>query len=79
VPLAIESSNFPENELLLRQLIYADIILLNKVDLIPETSKQGTIELIRDCIAKVNSNANIVETSHSQVDLETIIAPISGD
>ena len=28
-------SDFPENELLLRQLIFADRILINKVDLLP--------------------------------------------
>jgi len=38
-------SDFPENELLLRQLIFADRILINKTDLLPTegTSKADTI------------------------------------
>ena len=29
-------SDFPENELLLRQLVFADRIVINKIDLLPE-------------------------------------------
>ena len=54
-------SNFPENELLLRQLIFADRILINKIDQLPadEGQKQTALDNITQAIARVNTQAEI--------------------
>ena len=54
-------SNFPENELLLRQLIFADRILINKTDQLPadEEQKQTALDNIMKAIARVNTQAEI--------------------
>ena len=69
-------SDFPENELLTRQLIYADKILINKTDLLEEASREESIQYVRDCVTRVNSAANITVTQYSKVDLDYLIAPI---
>ena len=54
-------SDFPENELLLRQLIFADRILINKVDLLPAEGpeRQATINKIMQAIERVNTQADV--------------------
>lgn len=49
-------SKFTESDLLIRQIIYADKILLNKVDLIAGDGG-GMIEEIREIVGKVNPEA----------------------
>jgi G3E family GTPase len=44
-------SEFPESELLVRQLVYADKVILNKTDLVQD---QEIIQDIKRVIAKVN-------------------------
>jgi G3E family GTPase len=80
MPLAPSSSenSFPENELLVRQLIYADRILINKIDLVPEPERSLMIEFMRECIEKVNPNAVINQTTYSKVDLNALIEPNNG-
>ena len=44
-------SDFPENELLLRQLVFADRIVINKVDLLKEgQERDDAIKIITDAI-----------------------------
>ena len=55
--MATADSDFPENELLLRQLIFADRILINKIDKLPVESeaKQQALDKVLKAIAKVNT------------------------
>lgn len=50
-------SDFPENELLLRQLVFADRILINKTDLLPAegTERDEVIGTIKQAISRVNT------------------------
>jgi G3E family GTPase len=70
------NSDYPENELLLRQLVYADKILINKIDLIDEASREKSIEYVQDCVTRVNNAAKITVTQYSKIDLDYLIAPI---
>jgi len=38
------------NELLLRQLVHADKVLVNKVDLLKEADKDAKINSIKECV-----------------------------
>ncbi len=58
---------FPENELLLRQMVYADKILLNKTDL------SDDVESILACITHVNTSAKIIKTKFSQISIEALL------
>ena len=60
----------------MRQLIFADRILINKIDLIPESERPQTVTFVRESIAKVNQSAQVVETAYSKVDLDALIAPV---
>ena len=76
VPLSATTADmpqYPENELLVRQLIFADRILVNKIDLIPEAERPATVSFVRESVAKVNQNASVVETAFSKVDLDCFI------
>jgi len=57
----------------MRQLIYADKILLNKVDLISPTDKLNQIEYIKEIIEKVNPTAQITESFYSNIALDFLI------
>ena len=59
--------------MLLRQLIYADKILLNKIDLIPEKEKENYLEDVQDIIRKVNPTAQIVQSTYSSIGLDFLI------
>jgi G3E family GTPase len=55
--------------LLIDQIEFADVILLNKIDLVSEDE----IKEIRAIIFKLNPLAKIIHTTHSNVDLKEII------
>eukprot|EP00347_Sterkiella_histriomuscorum_P011440 403372445 len=65
-----EPAQFSESDLLLRQLIYADKILLNKIDLIQEDKKDGLLKSIREKVKVLNPQADLQESSYSQTGLE---------
>jgi len=69
-------SDHPENELLLRQLVYADKVLLNKLDLIKEEERAQKTEFIKGCVRKVNHETLIEETSYARVDLEKFLGEL---
>ena len=49
-------SDFPENELLLRQLVFADRILINKIDLVAEGEERDkAIATVKEAISRVNT------------------------
>lgn len=56
-------------DLLVEQIEFADVILLNKIDLLSLSEQKNAIDLIR-CL---NANAKIIETQHSKVDLSEIL------
>ncbi|KAJ4827870.1 hypothetical protein Tsubulata_020362 [Turnera subulata] len=62
------SSSFPEAFL---QIAFADVIILNKVDLI--SSEEGALQEIEDELHNINSLANIVHSVRCQIDLSMIL------
>lgn len=74
----IESNEFPEDgsvndkdisTLLFDQLEFANVIVLNKLDLLSEGEKDQLVALIR----KINNGAKIIPAIHSRVDLDMIV------
>ncbi|KAI9145889.1 CobW/HypB/UreG, nucleotide-binding domain-containing protein [Paraphysoderma sedebokerense] len=57
------------SDLMIDQLEFANVILLNKTDLVPS----GTIAEIKVVIQTLNPSAKIIETSYSKVDLKKIL------
>lgn len=60
----------PLNELLLRQLVHADKILINKCDRLEEETKATSLSEIEKCIKHVNKRALQVQTEYAKVDLD---------
>lgn len=55
--------------LLTDQIEFADVVILNKVDLVDEK----TLDLLEQMISKLNPRADVVQTSHSEVPLNWVI------
>lgn len=56
-------------DLLVEQIEFANVILLNKIDLISEQE----LEIVRSVIKGLNAKAKIIETTLSQVDLDMVM------
>ncbi|UII54881.1 GTP-binding protein [Cytobacillus spongiae] len=56
-------------DLLIDQIEFADVILLNKTDLIEEVDRQE----LQSMLKKLNSNAKVIQTVHSKVELKEIL------
>lgn len=65
-----DSSSFPEA---FHQIAFADVVVLNKVDLISSEDPEGTLEDLEKEIHKINSLANIIRSVRCQVDLSKIL------
>lgn len=52
-----------------KQIALADIVLLNKVDLVTPENKQS----FRSVVESINSSVKIIETNHSKIDLDYIL------
>ncbi|XP_021756980.1 COBW domain-containing protein 1-like isoform X2 [Chenopodium quinoa] len=65
-----DSSSFPEAYY---QIAFADIIILNKVDLLAREQPEGTLEDLEKEIHKINSLANVIHSVRCQVDLSKIL------
>lgn len=65
-----DSSSFPEA---FHQIAFADVVILNKVDLVSSEDPEGTLEDFEREIHKINSLANIVRTVRCEVDLSKIL------
>lgn len=65
-----DSSSFPEA---FHQIAFADVVILNKVDLVSSEDPRGTLDDLEKEIHKINSLANIIRTVHCQVDLSKIL------
>lgn len=65
-----ESSSFPEA---FHQIAFADIVILNKVDLVSPEDPQGSVDDLEMEIRKINSLANIIRSVRCQVDLSMIL------
>nr|WP_027843604.1 GTP-binding protein [Mastigocoleus testarum] len=63
------TNNYFESEIALNQIIYGDIILLNKTDLVSEAKLQN----IENYIHSVKVGARILRTQHGQVALPLIL------
>ena len=57
------------SHLLTDQVEFADVILLNKIDLVTDETKNAIIELL----GKLNPDATVIPTQNSEVDLNRII------
>ncbi|GAB4840105.1 hypothetical protein Ancab_020865 [Ancistrocladus abbreviatus] len=64
------SSSFPEAY---HQIAFADVVILNKVDLISPKDPEGSLEDLENEIHKINSLANIIPSVRCQVDLSRIL------
>jgi len=58
------------SDLLLDQIQFADILILNKVDMI---TSPNSIESVRAVLKDMNPNVEIIETNHGCVDIEKMI------
>ena len=58
--------------------MYADKVLVNKVDLVEESEKEEKVGFVRSCIRKVNSEALIEMTSYAKVELEEFLSELEG-
>ena len=56
-------------DLLIEQIEFANVILLNKIDLITEEEKESNIKVIR----KLNPGARIIPTEYAKIDLKKIL------
>ncbi|KAJ6910266.1 COBW domain-containing protein 1 [Populus alba x Populus x berolinensis] len=64
------SSSFPEASL---QIAFADVIILNKVDLVSLGGSGEALKELENEIHKINSLANIIHSVRCQVDLSKIL------
>lgn len=55
--------------LLTDQIEFANVILINKVDLVDK----ATVNILRPAIKKLNPGAKVIETTHSKVDLKEVV------
>ncbi|MEE3002743.1 MAG: GTP-binding protein, partial [Pseudomonadota bacterium] len=62
-------------DLLVEQIEFANVIILNKVDLVSENE----LATVRSIIRSLNSRAKIIETSQSKVDLDEVMNTKSFD
>ncbi|KAI8528560.1 hypothetical protein RHMOL_Rhmol12G0157800 [Rhododendron molle] len=65
-----DSSSFPEA---LSQIAFADVVILNKVDLVSPDSSGSVIDELEEEIHNINSLANIIRSVRCQVDLSKIL------
>ncbi|KAF8378785.1 hypothetical protein HHK36_030134 [Tetracentron sinense] len=65
-----DSSSFPEAFL---QIAFADVVILNKVDLVSPEDSGGVLEELEKEIHSINSLANIIRCIRCQVDLSKIL------
>ncbi|KAH8864108.1 COBW domain-containing protein 1 [Schistosoma japonicum] len=52
-----------------RQILLADVLIVNKTDLISSSEKTAVVQRIRE----INSSAKLIETTYSKVDLEDVL------
>ncbi|GAA0186352.1 hypothetical protein LIER_33640 [Lithospermum erythrorhizon] len=65
-----ESSSFPEAYL---QIAFADVVVLNKIDLVSPDNSGVTVEKLENEIHDINSIANIIRSVRCKVDLAKIL------
>ncbi|VFQ64515.1 unnamed protein product [Cuscuta campestris] len=65
-----ESSSFPEAYL---QIAFADVVILNKVDLVCQDGSGSILDELEKEIHDINSLANIIHSIRCQVDLSAIL------
>ena len=56
--------------------MYADKVLVNKIDLLKEEQRQASLDFISNCVRKVNAEALIEATSFAKVDLEQFLSQL---
>ncbi|XVF85828.1 hypothetical protein PTKIN_Ptkin17bG0149100 [Pterospermum kingtungense] len=65
-----DSSSFPEAFL---QIAFADVVILNKVDLVSLEGSEAALEKLENEIHSINSLANIIHSVRCEVDLSQIL------
>lgn len=65
-----DSSSFPEAFL---QIAFADVVILNKVDLVSPEGSGGILEELEKEIHNINSLANVIHSVRCEVDLSKIL------
>ncbi|MCL7746564.1 GTP-binding protein [Halalkalibacter alkaliphilus] len=64
-----ESDTREISDLLVDQIEFADVIIVNKIEMLKEVDKNELLEFIR----KLNADADIIPTSYSKVELSSIL------
>ena len=55
--------------------MFADKILINKIDLLAEgEERENAVAIVKEAISRVNTQAEIQVTQYSKVDLDDLIA-----
>ncbi|XP_047322044.1 COBW domain-containing protein 1 [Impatiens glandulifera] len=65
-----DSSSFPEA---FSQIAFADVVILNKVDLVSIGDKESELKELENMIHEINSLADIIHSVRGQVDLSKIL------
>jgi G3E family GTPase len=68
-----QANDQPLNELLLRQIVHADKILVNKIDQLKDDTKDKVLEDIHASIVRVNKHAFVQETTFAKATLEFLL------
>jgi len=71
----VDTPKFPKireilGEFYTEQIVHADVVLLNKIDL----AKTGELDTMHDDIATLNPNASLIYTEQCDTDLEILLA-----
>ena len=57
----------------IQQIEFANVVLLNKIDLLPETGRAAEIEKAKRIVSVLNPSAKVLATTHSKVEASEVL------